>query len=193
VGGYIDNGDGTVTDTATGLMWQQGTVSAKNSWQTAMDYAETLSLSGFSDWRLPDINELQSLVDYSRWNPAIDTSIFPGIVWPYYWTSTTYTYTSGTYIARVVGFENGNTGGFNKLSGATGVRAVRGGQPYSLGSLVISEPRRAASWNIDERKTIIWDTANISGNVKITLSRQGGKTGTFETIIESTENKGTYN
>jgi hypothetical protein len=59
--------------------------------------------------------------------------------------------------------------------------------------LIISVPDQADRWNVGEQKTIAWNTAGISGDVKISLSRQGGKTGTFETIIASTENDGTYN
>jgi hypothetical protein len=62
---FIDNGDGTVTDTSTGLMWEQNG-STIGTWQDAFSYCETLSFAGHNDWRLPDINELQSCVDYNR-------------------------------------------------------------------------------------------------------------------------------
>ncbi|TVR02313.1 MAG: DUF1566 domain-containing protein, partial [Desulfovibrionales bacterium] len=76
--GLVDHGNGTVTDTTTGLMWQkcsygqtwsnngQCTGSATTrTWQQAMDAAETLSWAGHEDWRLPDINELKSLINTS--------------------------------------------------------------------------------------------------------------------------------
>ena len=61
-----------------------------------MTYCENLTLpaGGYSDWRLPNRNELQSIVDYSRYNPAIDTTYFPGTVASYYWSSTTYAYST---------------------------------------------------------------------------------------------------
>jgi hypothetical protein len=76
---YNDNGDGTVTDLNTGLMWQQGDSQNEfgKTWQTARDYCTNLTLSQYSDWRLPNIRELVSLVDYGHMFPAIDTNYFP--------------------------------------------------------------------------------------------------------------------
>ena len=48
---FIDNGDGTVTDTETGLMWQKATAPGTYNWQNALSYAEGLTLGGHSDWR----------------------------------------------------------------------------------------------------------------------------------------------
>ena len=59
----IDNGDGTITDTTTGLMWQQSTQEDMD-WESVISYCESLTLGGYNDWRLPNINELKSLVDY---------------------------------------------------------------------------------------------------------------------------------
>ncbi len=84
----IENGDGTVTDELTGLMWMRcaagesgddcGSGSAGSyTWQEAVDYCENLDFAGHDEWRLPDRYELQSLVDYQRTNPAIDTAAFP--------------------------------------------------------------------------------------------------------------------
>jgi hypothetical protein len=86
----VVNGDGTVTDTATGLMWQQNTAPGIYTWEQALTYCENLTLGGHSDWRLPNRNELQSIVDYSRYTPAIDTAFFPDTVPQIYWTSTSY-------------------------------------------------------------------------------------------------------
>jgi hypothetical protein len=70
----VDNGDETVTDTETGLMWQKATAPGIYTWQQALAYAEGLELpsGGYSDWRLPNRNELQTLVDYTRYGPSID-------------------------------------------------------------------------------------------------------------------------
>ena len=63
---FVDNGDGTVTDMATGLMWQRtGTTSAKR-WSSAKPYINKLNkiqFAGYSDWRLPTIDELASLIE----------------------------------------------------------------------------------------------------------------------------------
>ncbi|MCF8295742.1 MAG: DUF1566 domain-containing protein [Bacteroidales bacterium] len=63
---YVNNGDGTITDTATGLMWMQNDNGAGILWEDALIYADSFSFAGFSDWRLPDVKELQSIIDYSR-------------------------------------------------------------------------------------------------------------------------------
>ncbi len=73
---FHDNGDGTVSDRATGLLWQQGDSGAGMVWQEALDYCETLDLAGHADWRLPNAKELQSLVDYAR---APDTTASPAL------------------------------------------------------------------------------------------------------------------
>lgn len=73
---FVDNGDGTVTDTSTGLMWQKVTPRDIYTWEAALTYCETLELAHYEDWRLPTRNELQSIVKYDTSDPAIDTSIF---------------------------------------------------------------------------------------------------------------------
>ncbi len=74
---YVDNGDETVSDTATGLLWSRSEQTASLTWREALAACENLSLAGYDDWRLPEIRELRSLVDISRQNPAIDTTVFP--------------------------------------------------------------------------------------------------------------------
>lgn len=82
VNDFVDNGDGTITDLASGLSWIQidsGSLNAgpRNdgtlNWQEALDWAENLSYGGYDDWRLPSAKELQSIVDYSR-SPATSGS-----------------------------------------------------------------------------------------------------------------------
>lgn len=72
---YSDNGDGTVTDPTTGLMWMRN-YAGTYTWDQAMALAGTVSFAGHSDWRLPNIRELQSIVDRSKNRPAIDDSAF---------------------------------------------------------------------------------------------------------------------
>jgi hypothetical protein len=67
---FVDNRDGTITDTGTGLVWQQATAPGTYTWQQALAYCENLTLGGHGDWRLPNRNELQTLVDYSRYNAS---------------------------------------------------------------------------------------------------------------------------
>jgi hypothetical protein len=115
---FSDNGDGTITDHATGLMWQQSDDGIARDWQNSLAYAENLELADFTDWRLPNAKELQSIVDYNRCpditNSAALDPLFsittindpdgnPG-QYPYFWTGTTHLdganpYTPAVYIA----------------------------------------------------------------------------------------------
>jgi len=133
----VINGDGTVTDTSTGLMWQQET-GEHMPWEAALGYCENLSLAGYDDWRLPNRNELQSLVDYGKSHLATDTSAFPGIMSQYYWSSTSYSSSTGL-MAWPVSFQCGS-GFAEHKSNWWYVRAVHGGQSGSLGPLVVSAP-----------------------------------------------------
>ncbi|MCG8306463.1 MAG: DUF1566 domain-containing protein [Cytophagales bacterium] len=100
---FHDNGDGTITDEATGLMWMQNDNGAGIVWEDALKYAESHEFAGYSDWRLPDAKELQSIVDYTRSpstsnSPAIDPLFNCSEItvetgekdYPFYWSSTTH-------------------------------------------------------------------------------------------------------
>jgi len=93
---FHDNGDGTVSDRATGLMWSKADSKTGLNWQQALAWVQQLNTTnqlGHNDWRLPDAKELQSIVDYTR-NPAIapvfDISRLPDGQYPFYWSSTTH-------------------------------------------------------------------------------------------------------
>lgn len=79
-----------VTDNRTTLQWQDNTESNSTvkSWEEAIAYCEVLTLDGNSDWRLPNVNELKSIVDRTKKEPAIDTT-FEYVSSAYYWSSTT--------------------------------------------------------------------------------------------------------
>jgi hypothetical protein len=97
-GRFVDNGDGTVTDTCTGLMWQQETADTNGNgeaerladrivWCEALDFCEDLSFAGHDDWRLPHIRDLLSIVDYSQLpRPPIYPVFDLEDTW--YWSST---------------------------------------------------------------------------------------------------------
>ena len=63
---FTDNGDGTITDQATGLIWMKADSGMGMDWPTALEYAENFELAGHDDWRLPNAKELQSIIDYTR-------------------------------------------------------------------------------------------------------------------------------
>jgi len=66
VNDLTDNGNRTITDRATGLIWMQADSGTGMDWEKALDYCESLDAAGFDDWRLPNVKELQSIVDYGR-------------------------------------------------------------------------------------------------------------------------------
>ncbi len=123
-----DNITEIVTESRTNLQWQdnEDVNTTQRTWQGAIDYCEnTLSLGGHNDWRLPNKKELLSIADRSRYNPAIDNTIFVNTASPDYWSSTAFV--DSTYDAWYVGFGNGGSDYGSK--GDNGyVRCVRGGQ-----------------------------------------------------------------
>lgn len=73
---YVDNRDATVSDRATGLMWTQNDSGYTMTWEAALSYAESSEYAGYSDWRLPNIKEMQSITQYLGIFAAIDISFF---------------------------------------------------------------------------------------------------------------------
>ena len=186
----VVNGDGTVTDTTTGIMWQQVTDGIKYWWDATFSHCEALSLAGYDDWRLPNQRELHSIAEHETFNPSINTDIFPDTGSTNYWSSTSVP-SHLAHIAWFVDFYYGNRGWSDK-SHSSYARTVRGGQNRLLGHLVVLAPAQGSRWDTGSSICITWETQDIPGNVKISISRQGGKEGTFETIAESTENDGIY-
>lgn len=86
---FRDNGDGTVTDFRSGLIWQKVQTTVLLTWEEALKYASGLTLAGKSDWRLPNIKEIQSLNDEELNKPSFDKKYFPYISGGNYWSSTT--------------------------------------------------------------------------------------------------------
>ncbi|MGD9972826.1 MAG: DUF1566 domain-containing protein [Desulfatirhabdiaceae bacterium] len=184
---YEDNNNGTVTDTLTGLIWQKQASATSMNWESALSFCEGIA-DGFQDWRLPTLSELRSLVDYTRFNRAIDPAAFPNTPSSGHWASTTVNYNPQN--GWGIHFNYGNDYYTSKLNNGY-VRAVRGGQNRLLDHLFISAPLQAEFLQIGSQKVILWDTEGIPGNVSISLSRDGGKT-CDETIVSSTPNTGSY-
>ena len=124
-------GDGTVRDKQTGLIWKrclqglsgagcsQGSVFS-GTWEQALQQAEANP-----GWRLPNIKELQSIVEEQCFNPAINKQVFPDQIASYVWSSSPYA--AYTHYAWVVHFGNGNTY-YSDRNNAMQVRLVRSGQ-----------------------------------------------------------------
>ncbi len=134
---FSDNGDGTVTHHTTGLIWQR--CSLGQSWDgtdcignaTGFTWADALaagaqnSLAGFSDWRLPNKNELVSIVEYRCNYPAINNQAFPNTSSRLYWSSSPNAYDSGK--AWYVYFDAGSVN-IDGKNDSNHVRLVRDAQ-----------------------------------------------------------------
>jgi len=126
---FTDNGNETVTDNQTGLVWGKDAslrVGYIGGWNEAIDYCNGLSLGGHDDWRLPTVKELQSLIDSGHCDPALSSGHpFTGVQSDAgYWSSTTSAQWTG--LTWVVSLEYGHTWQSEKGT-ACGVLPVRGG------------------------------------------------------------------
>jgi len=127
-----------VRDNVTGLIWEVKTDDNsihdrdnKYTWTNTATFITAVnseSFGGFSDWRLPTVNELSTLVNSNRYNPAINTEFFPGTVSSRYWSSTALANSRGRvwYVDFYSGLVNYHLS--HSESGSYYVRAVRAGQ-----------------------------------------------------------------
>ena len=137
---FVINGNGTVTHTATALMWKQcnegltGNACATGGatfmlWPDALSAAKNSAFAGYADWRLPNKQELESLIDTRCHSPSINDTVFPGTVADTTWTSTTFAADpANAWIVNV--FHGGYTLANDKANGYGVVRLVRGGQSF---------------------------------------------------------------
>jgi len=133
---YTDNGDGTVTDNVTGLMWQQKSDDGAYNWVSATDFCGSLSLAGHSDWRLPTSMELMSIVHYGKSTPALDTKYFHNVNKKWYWTSSTVANDSNKAY-DIIFYRHGYIHFWEKTSESY-TRCVRGGN-YSANQDTMAE------------------------------------------------------
>ena len=139
-GRYTDHNDGTVTDKITGLMWRQcsegrsstdcsGGSATSHTWQGALQIPANINtqggFAGYSDWRLPNLKELASLVEERCYSPAINVTLFPNTPSSSYWSASPYA--SSSAYAWYVHFYYGSDYGGNRTYGLY-VRLVRTGQ-----------------------------------------------------------------
>jgi PKD repeat protein len=126
---FVNNGDGTITDKATRLMWSRSDSGAGMNWSNALAWVQAQNAAkylGYNDWRLPNSKELQTIVDYTRSpdatlsaaiNPVFNCTAISNenqqLDWPWYWSSTTLVTSTnnaeGVYICfgRAMGYQNG--------------------------------------------------------------------------------------
>ena len=168
---FIDNQDGTVTHKTTGLIWQRcalgqtwtGTTCSGTAGTYTYDAAVALkrSFAGHSDWRLPNIAELHTIVERENVDPAINTDMFPNTPNAWYWSSSPVASNSG--YAWIVGFGNGY-GAWDSKNGNYYVRLVRSGQ--SFGVLPLTTPTSDFTDNKDgtvthKRTGLIWQRCSV--------------------------------
>ncbi|GAA5166826.1 hypothetical protein GCM10025770_24490 [Viridibacterium curvum] len=154
-----DEGDGTVTDRVSGLIWQQ-VDGGEMSWPQAQAYAKTLNLAGHTDWRLPNSLELFSIQDHGRQRPSLDTRFFPDSGAEYWWSGATLAGdASRVWVTNAGGGlgahplrESLSAGGNKRFH----VRCVRGPSPFSSGPrLRLLETGDL----IDDNTGLIWQQA----------------------------------
>ena len=197
---FADNFDGTVTDNLTGLIWlKNANCSGGRTWHQALTYCNTLAsgMCGLNDgsvagqWHLPNRKELFSLIDYSRYGPALPQGHpFTNVQSSFYWSSSTNA--DGTDDAWVVGMNSGNVYDGSKTSSYY-VWPVRGGQSGPFGHLAISHPNGGEALNKGQYYTIVWDSNNVSGDIQIDLYK-GGTEPDFMLLqlAAAAENNGEY-
>ena len=126
---FVANGNGTITDKLTGLMWEQSPPgSPSESWGDAIAYAESLVLGGHGDWRVPNVNELTTLIHCGESNIAawLNTQGFSLIEGVSCWTSTTRS--NDDTVAFHIDMISGGMSYTVKTDGSLYVLSVRGGQ-----------------------------------------------------------------
>lgn len=150
INAFVDNGDGTITDQATGLTWMQANNGSGLDWENALAYCSNLDYASIDDWRLPNAKELHSIVDYSRSPDTSNSAAIDPIFqistitneagqpdYPAFWSSTTHATSDGrfsnaVYIAfgEALGYMN-NT--WMDVHGAGAQRAdIKSGNPSQL-------------------------------------------------------------
>jgi len=127
VGTGVGTTDQCVTDNLTGLMWVRAPSTTPDTWVNALTSANNLTLCGFSDWRLPNVNELESLVNSEVSSSAVflNTLGFSNVQASFYWSSSSYA--GSTDIAWIVNMSDGSVFA-NDKSFSNYVWPVRAGQ-----------------------------------------------------------------
>jgi len=153
---YTDNGDGTVTDDVTGLMWQRVVSPEQRPWADAAVYCAGVTLGGHSDWRVPTEIELISLIDGSvPIGPVIDAVAFAGTPAGYYWSSLPMADLSGN--AWLVDFNSGSAYDaaidgpeyvrcVRSAGGGTGVRSGAANGHYAITAQAVHDNRTGLTW-----------------------------------------------
>lgn len=119
-----DDQNNVIFDTASKLMWQDDNRAIFNyyTWENAINFCENLNFAGHEDWRLPNINEFYTVVDFTKSNPVINNR-FKNIKSLKYWSNTSYKYDLSQ--AWFIDFTNGSSSYQSKILTTTLTRCVR--------------------------------------------------------------------
>ena len=176
---FVDNGNGTVTDLTTGLMWMQNLPDYKYNYDDCINYADTCTLAGFTDWRLPSIKELYSLIKFDGITgteeetsiPYINTDFFEfryGTVFgeryidAQYATTAIYKGTTmgGNETMFGVNFADGRIKGY-PTSKEFEIKLVRGNQNYGINDFVDNGDGTISDNNTD----LMWDATGSTSSM----------------------------
>lgn len=181
----------TVRDLVTGLVWQR-IPAADMTQPDAQTYCDDLVLDGACDWRLPERIELISIADYTRFNPTINPTVFPGTAANAYWSSTPHR--DQTDRAWYVSFYNGLIDATVKVS-PYDVRCVRGGAApppahYTSTSTIVLDNGTGLTW---ERMVEVGTFNHSQAQSRCDLLAQDGggwrspSINELETLVDVTE------
>ena len=169
---FVNNMNGTITDTLTGLMWQDDGQNTRMTWEDSITQLNDLILADHTDWRMPTREELRSIVDYSRITPSNYVNDF-SIKWPEnYWTSTAHPFQDNHIWC--IHFYNGNDN-YQSKNNQYFSRAVRGGQDHTdKNKVLILSPAQGSTWEKEKTMNIQWEHHRLGqGDVEIAISRDG--------------------
>lgn len=193
---YVDNQDGTITDTEHGIVWQRKDDGVERSWQEAISYCDALELAGHSDWTLPTDTQLEGLIA-TAYSPTIDPlfSVKPS----YYWSATEST--SSASSAKYVNFYYGNTYTYSKDNPyyALCVRAASPDSRKGLTAVFAGEPVAGKPLTIRFTPTITggvepyfydWDFGDGSTAGARSPTHEFAKEGLYKVLLTVSDNDG---
>jgi hypothetical protein len=159
---YMLNGDGTVSDAVTGLMWQRRDDGVERTWSDADAYCFGLTLAGYGDWRVPSVKELASIAHYENPLSAIDAVYFPDAYGGPYWSYTETAEEPGG--AWFVDFGTGEASYGSKMTYRR-IRCVRGqerpgGSFFDVGDGTVTDNATGLTWQKESQPNLMtWEEA----------------------------------
>ncbi len=187
---FTSNTDQTVTDNLTGLIWAKdagtptvGSCSGgKMTWQAALTYVACLNTTshlGHNDWRLPNVNELESITNAGQADPStwLNSQGFVSVQSDSYWSSTTYIYNNNTFSAWYVYMYNGGVFAYNKTEPYY-VWPVRSGQSGAFGNAAIWQTGQTIMYATGDdgelQKGVVWPNPRFDDSNQVVTDNLTG-------------------